>query len=117
MNNAIKSLLQRPVSVTKSGEVVTLSHYIKQDINSIIPINLLTLEQKAKVTLEQVKISFDNIISISNVITQEQAIDGLQKLIDTGIPNDVARIVIELNSYVTEVLIEELVNGKLSQFI
>lgn len=117
MNNAIKSLLQRPVSITESGEIVTLSHYIKQDVNDIIPVNKLTLEQKAKVTLEQVKIKFDDITSISNIITQEQAIDKLQKFIDTGVSNDVARIIIELNGYVTKTLIEEFTNGKLSQFV
>lgn len=117
MNNAIKLLLQRPVSVTKSGEIVALKHYIKQDINDTIPVNLLTLGQKAKVTLEQVRIKFDNITSISNVITQEQAIDGLQKFIDTGVSNDVASVIIELNDYITKALIEEFTNGKLSQFI
>ncbi|HEY9703140.1 MAG TPA: hypothetical protein V6C58_11875 [Allocoleopsis sp.] len=96
---------------------MTLSHYVKQDIDDIVPINLLTLEQKAKVTLEQVKISFDDIVSISNIITQKQAIDELQNLIDTGISSNVTRVVIELNGCVTKVLIEEFATGRLSQFI
>ena len=107
----IEQILNRPASLTKSGDLVTLKQYIKKELNDIIPLDNLSLEQWAKVTIAQVNIEFSSITSISKTITKEQAIDGLEKL------NDVGKLVIELNSYITRMLVDEFKNGGLNKFL
>jgi hypothetical protein len=110
-NVLIESILNRPVSLTKTGDLVTLKQYVKKELNDIILLDDLLLEQWAKVTIAQANIEFDNLTSISRTIYKEQAIDGLEKLNDTG------KLVIELNSYTTKMLVKEFEDGRLNKFL
>jgi hypothetical protein len=110
-NPLIEQILNRPVSLTKSGDLVTLKQYIKKELSNIIPLDDLSLEQWAKVTIAQIYIEFSPITSISNIVTKDQAIDGLGKLNDTG------KLMIELNSYTTKMLVNEFEDGRLNKFL